>query len=240
MGRIDDDEIGQHVCDIGPHVQLCRRFPVYVLGPVDAVERQGDYRRVYRIDAPSLEPGERTAVADVPESGRRRAEPVAQRPVEPLRHDRIPRPVRVGERIPLRRRNAADPRELRAVDLGDVHELVEAEGVQKLPEHQRVELRGVRELPRLDPVPAGNALDQMAGQPLDNLGKNGYHSPRCLGVLFHSTVHYRTGNASKATLLYGKNDATDGRIGGVPHVLRRRVYGMLVVAAIPTASSEMQ
>ena len=164
-----------------------------------AVERQRDHRRVYRIDAPCLEPGERTAVADVPESGRGRAEPVAQRPVEPLCHDRIPRPVRVGERVPLRRRNAADPRKFLAVDLGDVHELVEAEGVQELTEHQRVELRGVGELPRLDPLPAGKAFDQMAWQPLDNLGENGYHSPRCLGVRFHNTVHYRTGNASKAT-----------------------------------------
>ena len=85
------------------------------------------------------------------------------------------------------------------VDLGDVHELVEAEGVQELPEHQRVELRGVGEFPGLDPLPAGKAFDQMAWQPLDNLGENGYHSPRCLGVRFHNTVHYRTGNASKAT-----------------------------------------
>ena len=41
-------------------------------------------------------------------------------------------------------------------------------------------------------------------------------------------MYYRTGNASKATLLYGKNDATDGRISGVHHALKRRAYGMLV------------
>ena len=79
-----------------------------------------------------------------------------------------------------------------------------------------------------DLLASGDVLDQVARQLLDNLGENGYHSPRCLGVLFHSTVYYRTGNASKATLLYGKNDAADGRISGVHHALKRSVYGMLV------------
>ena len=79
-----------------------------------------------------------------------------------------------------------------------------------------------------DLLASGDVLDQVARQLLDNLGENGYHSPRCLGVRFHGTVHYRTGNASKATSLYGKNDATDGQIGGVSCALRHRVYGMLV------------
>ena len=97
---------------------------------------------------------------------------VAQRPVEALGDLRVARAVRVRERVPLRRGDATDAGQLRPVDLRYVDELVKAERVQELPQHQRVQLRRVGKAPRPDLLPLGKAVDQVTGQPLDNLGEN--------------------------------------------------------------------
>ena len=200
--RVDGHEVGQHVRDVRAHVQFCRGLPVDVLRPVDAAERKRNQRRVDRVDVPRLEAGERSPVAQAAESRRAPVEPVAERPIEVLRDLRVSVPVRIGERVALRRADAADARKFRLVDLRDVDELVEAERMQELSEHQRVQLCGIGELACLDLLASSEFFNQMPRKTLDNLGENGYHSPRCLCCLFHSTAHYRTGNGSKATLLF--------------------------------------
>ena len=180
------DETRKHLCHVGPHMQFRRGLAMNVSGPVNAVEGKRNYGRVDRVDVPRPEPRQRASVSRPPESRRVAGEPIPQGPVETFGYDGVSGAVRIREGVASGWRNASDAGELGSVYCGDVDELVEAECMQEVPEHQRVELGTVRELTRFDGLVVGDPVDQMSGKPLDNLSKNGYHSFRCLGGMFHT------------------------------------------------------
>ena len=93
--------------------------------------------------------------------------------------------------------------------------------MQEVPEHQSVELGTVRELTRFDGLVVGDLVDQMPGEPLDNLSENGYHSFRCLGGMFHTHRVLSHGKRLQDNLLsVGRRHAS---MRG-----RKCVYGMVV------------
>ena len=57
-------------------------------------------------------------------------------PVEPLRDQRVARPVGVRERVALRGRDTADPRKAGGMERAGVADLVEAERMHQVAEHQ--------------------------------------------------------------------------------------------------------
>ena len=87
-------------------------------------------------------------------------------PEEPLHDHRIPLTVRVGERVQVRGGYPPYARELRLVDLRDVHELVQAEEVEELREHLQVGLRTVGKHSRLELLLFRELLDLVAGDVL--------------------------------------------------------------------------
>ena len=74
-------------------------------------------------------------------------------------YTRIAGAVGVRERVELGGDDSAYARKLRGVYLRHVHEFVQAEQMQQLPEHQQINLRVVRELSRFDFLVGGELRD---------------------------------------------------------------------------------
>ena len=184
----DDDDGGHERRDVYAHMRLRGGLPAPMLRPVDAGQRQLDDGRVDRED-PALEP------VQEPPASPRGGEPLAGRrqvrlhsPVEPLRDQRIPRPVGVRERVALRGRDAADPRKAGGMDRAGVADLVEAERVRQMPEHQRDDMAPDREPARVDAHLVGDFLYRPARNQLDDLVEGGIYCRCCFLLFVHCTL----------------------------------------------------
>ena len=197
---LHDGEGGQAAAGVEPQVQLGGRLLPAVPRPVDAVQAQLDGAGIDGED-PALQAGQEAFVPPVlPEAGADAGQVVEDLPVEPLGHVRVPAPVRVGERVALRRLRAADVTPLALVDAGRVHDPVEAVAARDLPVHQRDHVAHRGPFADVELVLVRQPLDHPGWNPLDELPQHGVHclrrlrgrAPEQLGYqFFHAPVGYR-------------------------------------------------